>query len=95
MWGEKDRMVPPAESARIVQGALERGGNERYTIRFIPDADHGLYSSQDGFVPGYAPAPEYPETVGTWVERVVRCLGGVLGPAFPLTLGERSDFQDF
>jgi uncharacterized protein len=84
MWGEKDRVVPPAESARIVQGALERGGNERYTIRFIPDADHGLYSSPDGFVPGDAPAPEYPETVGSWVEQVV---GGkepgpsVAGPA--------------
>jgi fermentation-respiration switch protein FrsA (DUF1100 family) len=71
MWGEKDRIVPPAESARIVQGALERGGNEHYTIRFIPDADHGLYSSPDGFVPGDAPAPEYPETVGSWVEQVV------------------------
>jgi dienelactone hydrolase len=70
MWGEKDRVVPPAESARIVQGALERGGNERYTIQFIPDADHGLYSSPDGFVPGDAPAPEYPETVGSWVEQV-------------------------
>jgi uncharacterized protein len=62
--------VPPAESARIVQGALERGGNERYTIRFIPGSDHGLYSSPDGFVPGDAPAPEYPETVGSWVEQV-------------------------
>jgi uncharacterized protein len=72
MWGEKDRVVPPAESARIVQGALERGGNERYTIRFIPDADHGLYSSPDGFVPGDAPAPEYPEMVGSWVEHVLR-----------------------
>jgi uncharacterized protein len=79
MWGEKDRVVPPAESARIVQGALERGGNERYTIRFIPDADHGLYSSPDGFVPGDAPAPEYPETVGSWVEHAVR--GQELGPS--------------
>jgi uncharacterized protein len=84
MWGEKDRVVPPAESARIVQDALERGGNERYTIRFIPDVDHGLYSSPDGFVPGDAPVPEYPETVGSWVEQVV---GGqepgpsVAGPA--------------
>jgi pimeloyl-ACP methyl ester carboxylesterase len=84
MWGEKDRVVPPAESARIVQDALERGGNERYAIRFIPDGDHGLYSSPDGFVPGDAPAPEYPETVGSWVEQVV---GGqepgpsVAGPA--------------
>jgi uncharacterized protein len=77
-------VVPPAESARIVQDALERGGNERYTIRFILDADHGLYSSPDGFVPGDAPVPEYPETVGSWVEQVV---GGqepgpsVAGPA--------------
>jgi uncharacterized protein len=84
MWGEIERVVPPAESARIVQGALERGGNERYTIRFIPDADHGLYSSPNGFVPGDAPAPEYLETVGSWVEQVV---GGqepgpsVAGPA--------------
>jgi len=39
---------------------------------FISDADHGLYSSRDGFVLGDAPAPKYPETVGSWVEHVVR-----------------------
>lgn len=50
LWGEKDRIGPPAESTRIVDQALERGGNENRAIRVFPDAEHGLRSSPDGFV---------------------------------------------
>lgn len=72
LWGEHDRIEPPAESARIMQEALERGGNRRYTIRFFPNADHGLYSSPDGFVIDEQLAPGYAETVGAWVKAVAR-----------------------
>jgi dienelactone hydrolase len=72
LWGEKDRVEPPAESARIVQGALERGGNTRYTIRFFPDADHGLHSSPDGFKQLDSFAPGYFDTVISWVKEVAR-----------------------
>lgn len=79
LWGEKDRIAPPAESARIVREALERGGNTHYTIRTFPDAEHGLRSSPDGFVAGEDLAPEYPQTVASWVKEVVR--GETPGPS--------------
>lgn len=79
LWGEKDRIQPPAESARIVREALERGGNENRAIRVFPDAEHGLRSSPDGFVVREQLAPGYPETVASWANRVAR--DGELGPS--------------
>lgn len=67
LWGEKDRVQPPAESARIVQEALRGGGNDRYVARVFPDAEHGLRSSPDGFAVGENLAPGYARAVGTWV----------------------------
>jgi pimeloyl-ACP methyl ester carboxylesterase len=79
IWGEKDRVEPPAESARIVREALQRGGNTRYTIRFFPDAEHGLHSSPDGFVTREHLAPGYLEAVTSWVKEVAR--GEAPGPS--------------
>lgn len=72
LWGEKDRVVPPAESARIAQAALRNGGNESYTIRFFPDAQHGLEFSPDGFDRGETLAEGYPETIASWIAAVTR-----------------------
>lgn len=72
LWGGKDRIQPPAQSARVLRGALERGGNAQYTIRFFPDAEHGLRSSPDGFVVRERFVPGYPETVASWVKEVAR-----------------------
>lgn len=79
LWSEKDRIEPPAESARILREALQRGGNSNYTIRFFPDAEHGLHSSPDGFVIREHLAPGYPETVTAWVKDVAR--GEAPGPS--------------
>jgi pimeloyl-ACP methyl ester carboxylesterase len=79
LWGEKDRVEPPAESARIVREALERGGITYYTIRFFPNAEHGLHSSPDGFLIRERLALGYPETVTSWVKYVAR--GEVPGPS--------------
>jgi uncharacterized protein len=79
LWGGKDRIQPPAESARILRKALEKGGNARYEIRFFPDAEHGLRSSPDGFVVGEQLVPRYAETVATFVEDVER--GEAPGPS--------------
>lgn len=78
LWGEKDRVQPPAQSARIVREALERGGNEDHAVRVFPDAEHGLRSSPDGFVVGERLAPGYPQTVASWAKGVAR--GEVPGP---------------
>jgi len=79
LWGEKDRIEPPAESAQIVEEALERGGNTHYAIRFFPDAEHGLHASPDGFVVREQLAPGYPETVASWVKEIAR--GEAPGPS--------------
>jgi dienelactone hydrolase len=79
LWGEKDRIEPPAESARILQEALERGGNLRYTIRFFPDAEHELHTSPDGFKQLDDFAPGYVDTVTSWVNEVAR--GEAPGPS--------------
>jgi uncharacterized protein len=79
LWGERDRIQPPAESASIVREALERGGNTRYEIRFFPDAEHGLRSSPDGFAVREQFAPGYARTVASWVKDVAR--GEVPGPS--------------
>lgn len=79
LYGEKDRIQPPAESATIVREALERGGNVRYGIRFFPDAEHGLRLSPDGFVVRERLAPGYAQNVASWVEEVAR--GETPGPS--------------
>jgi dienelactone hydrolase len=79
LWGEKDRVEPLAESARILRQALQRGGNTLYTLRFFPNAEHGLPSSPDGFVIREHLAPGYPETVTSWVKDVAR--GEAPGPS--------------
>lgn len=79
LWGKKDRVEPPAESARILREALERGGNTHYTIRFFSNAEHGLHSSPDGFIIREHLAPGYPETVTSWVKDLAR--GEAPGPS--------------
>jgi hypothetical protein len=67
IWGAHDQQVPPRESALALQQALERGGNRRYTIRFIADARHTMERSPDGFARREGFAPGYIDTVTSWV----------------------------
>ena len=70
LWGAMDRTAVPAESAEIMQAALERGGNPHYTITFFPKADHDLHQTPDGFLQGEAFALGYIEKVIAWIYRV-------------------------
>jgi dienelactone hydrolase len=88
LWGEKDRIQPPAESARIVREALARGGNDKYAIRFFPDAEHGLRSSPDGFTVREQFASGYARTVASWVKGVER--GEAPGPSIAGTIPEQA-----
>jgi dienelactone hydrolase len=83
LWGADDQTALPAESSRIIRSALERAGNARYTMRFIPDANHSLHVSQGGgfeggsllTTPTVTPlAPGYPELVTSWVDRLAHGL---------------------
>ncbi|WP_372411614.1 alpha/beta hydrolase family protein [Streptomyces luteireticuli] len=50
LWGTLDREAAPAESARIIGAALDRGGNRHHLTRFVPDARHNLHiTSDNGF----------------------------------------------
>jgi len=60
LYPAADRAAPPAESARILADVLEGAGNQAYTIRFFPGADHGMK------VAGKL-APGYLETMARWI----------------------------
>ncbi|RBQ17935.1 alpha/beta hydrolase [Spongiactinospora rosea] len=69
VWGALDREAMPAESARIIRRALERGGNDHHTIRSIPGVRHNLNGTHDnGFDrPDLLPAT-YAELEATWIK---------------------------
>jgi uncharacterized protein len=47
-WGEFDRVALPRESSAAIEEALRRGGNTRYTMRFISGVRHNLNLTADG-----------------------------------------------
>lgn len=71
VYGTADTVVPPAESSRGVVDGLLRGGNNRFTVRYFADADHGLMVG-DVRAPGYVQAttdwitglPDTPSSTG-------------------------------
>ncbi|MBS4197103.1 alpha/beta hydrolase family protein [Lederbergia citri] len=71
IWGENDRTAPAFESYKIVKKALELGGNEHYTIQFIPQANHDMRFSVDGFNEYEKFAPGYTESMTTWIANVI------------------------
>ena len=71
IWGSNDRTAPPAESFHITKKTLERGGNKHVTLQFIPDANHDLRWSPDGFVQTENLAPGYAEAMVSWIENVI------------------------
>jgi pimeloyl-ACP methyl ester carboxylesterase len=42
LYGEVDMNVPTARSVPTLEAALKRAGNKDYTIRILPNANHGL-----------------------------------------------------
>ena len=75
IWGSNDRTAPPVESYQIMHDALERGGNGNYTFQFIPEANHDLRLSPDGFISSeqFAEqfAPGYAVAMTSWVDDVI------------------------
>lgn len=72
IWGSNDRTAPPLESSQIFQESLKRGNNQHYTIQFVPQANHMLRFSLDGFYRSDEFAPGYPEAMTLWVAEVVK-----------------------
>ncbi|GAA4561753.1 alpha/beta hydrolase family protein [Planotetraspora kaengkrachanensis] len=84
IWGTHDLLTPPVESPPIFARALEGGGNENYTFRFFPDADHAAHWTPDGGVTRLPElAPGYADQVGTWVDAVTSGRPPATGTAGP------------
>jgi dienelactone hydrolase len=77
LWGMDDQVAGPyEESSAMIRGALERGGNRHYTIRFFPRARHDLHVTYDqgfdsgtyaGYVRRNPLAPGYASLVTSWI----------------------------
>lgn len=67
VFGDRDRSTAPEESVRIFRAALERGGNESYTIKVVAEADHELRHSPTGSTPTDEFAPGYLSLVTSWI----------------------------
>ena len=66
LWGERDELVPVAESRAAVEGAFARGENRNVTYRVFAGADHSMNTQS-----GPQPSPEYLEAMLEWTLRQV------------------------
>ncbi len=69
VFGANDRSTVPGESAQLFQQALQRGGNQHYTIRVLPGANHNMRRSGSGYdnAHGSEFAPGYVDLVTAWI----------------------------
>ena len=79
-WGEFDRVALPRESSTAIEEALRRGGNSRYTMRFISGVRHNLNLTADG---GFDRITSLPADYGAyerhWIDDLARTEPSRLG----------------
>jgi hypothetical protein len=79
-WGEFDRVALPRESSTAIEEALRRGGNTRYTMRFISGVRHNLNFTADG---GFDRITSLPDDYGVyerhWIDDLARTEPSQLG----------------
>jgi uncharacterized protein len=79
-WGEFDRVALPRESSTTIEEALRRGGNSRYTMRFISGVRHNLNLTADG---GFDRITSLPADYGAyerhWIDDLARTEPSRLG----------------
>lgn len=69
LWGEYDRLTPPAESLTTFRRVFDESGNRHYTLRILPEAQHSLRRTPDqGFSGTDELAPGAISTVAAWVD---------------------------
>jgi uncharacterized protein len=67
LWSFRDLVHPPEESSRILQQALERGGNTHYTIHFCAETDRCYHAMPETSQPLNEVAPAYIDRAASWV----------------------------
>lgn len=69
----KEEIVePPLESSQLIREALERGGNQHYTILYLEGADHLLHVTPVDIDQSEAFPAGYSEAMTSWVKEVVK-----------------------
>lgn len=64
LYGTMDPSIPFVESTQALTSALEQGGNDAYTIRFLDGADHAMRVKGGPYVEGYL------ETLANWIKNL-------------------------
>lgn len=96
-WGEFDRVALPRESSTAIEEALHRGGNTRYTMRFISGVRHNLnLTADDGFDRITSLPADYGAYERHWIDDLARTEPSRLGippttETPPLVLAPLSD----
>lgn len=67
LWPVRDLVHPPEESSRILQQALEHGGNTHYTIRFCAEAERCYHAMPETSHPLNDVGPAYIDRAASWV----------------------------
>ncbi|WP_436499075.1 alpha/beta hydrolase family protein [Actinokineospora sp. HUAS TT18] len=76
VFADHDRSTAPGESLTAFKQALDTGGNTRYSLRVVKDANHNLRHSADGYDKSKGDfAPGYLDLVTSWIN------GLAAGPA--------------
>lgn len=70
--GEKDLQVPPKENLDAIKEALQKGGNQDFTVAELPKMNHLFQESETGAPSEYAAieqtfAPEALKTISDWI----------------------------
>jgi pimeloyl-ACP methyl ester carboxylesterase len=65
LFGDRDQLIPVAESVVAIQGVLVEDGHHDFTIREFPNDDHGMRLTT-GETSGEID-PEYLRTMRTWL----------------------------
>lgn len=77
LFGEKDLQVPPLQNQKFIEDALRTAGNNDFTVKVFPDANHLFQEAGTGspneypqlpreFVPGFL------DTVNEWILQKVK-----------------------
>jgi hypothetical protein len=79
-WGEFDRVALPRESSTTIEEALRRGGNTRYTMRFVSGVRHNLHlTADDGFDRITSLPADYGAYERLWIDDLARTEPSRLG----------------
>ena len=70
--GEKDLQVPPKENLTLIEAALKKGGNKKYTILLLPGLNHLFQNAKTGLPGEYGTieetiSPSVLQTIGDWI----------------------------